>query len=68
MMPKSNYFEIKLLYNIIHRGNIVKYLKNSIFSLTTNNKNVILITQESGFNKRERRDYFVALLLKVCFF
>ncbi|VJQ36163.1 Uncharacterised protein [Streptococcus pneumoniae] len=52
-------------YNIIHRDNIVKYLKNSIFSLTTNNKNVILITQESGFNKRERRIYFVALLLKV---
>ncbi|WP_050394483.1 hypothetical protein, partial [Streptococcus pneumoniae] len=44
MMPKSNYFEIKLLYNIIHRDNIVKHLKNSIFSLTTNNKNVILIT------------------------
>ncbi|CTI78646.1 putative phage-related chromosomal island protein [Streptococcus pneumoniae] len=44
MMPKSNYFEIKLLYNIIHRDNIVKHLKNSIFSLTTNNKKVILIT------------------------
>ncbi|CVU76748.1 Uncharacterised protein [Streptococcus pneumoniae] len=43
MMPKSNYFEIKLLYNII-RDNIVKHLKNSIFSLTTNNKKVILIT------------------------
>lgn len=36
--------------------------------MTTNNKNVIFITQESGFNKRERRGYFVALLLKVCFF
>lgn len=44
MMPKSNYFEIKLLYNIIHGDNIVKHLKNSIFSLTTNNKKVILIT------------------------
>ncbi|TVV88085.1 hypothetical protein AZK21_11070, partial [Streptococcus pneumoniae] len=53
------YFEIKLLYNIIHRGNIVKYLKNSIFSLTTNNKNVILIIRESGFKKKERGGFIL---------